>query len=106
VRVLAVTSTTRDPSMPEVPTLVEQGFAGFEARVWMGLFAPAGTPPEIIAKLHGAVLKAAGTPEYAAKLAAAASVPWLGSGDDLHTFLAEDIQRWAVIVKEAGVKPD
>jgi len=106
VRVLAVTSTTRDPAMPDVPTFIEQGFPGFEARVWMGFFAPAGTPPDVVAKVNEAVLKAAATPEFSARLAQAGSAPWLGSGEDLRRFLAEDIQRWAVIVQAAGVKAD
>ena len=106
VRVIAVTSTARDPGMPDVPTVIEQGIPGFEARVWMGVFAPAGTPADVVAKVHGAVIKSASTPEFAAKLASAASVPWLGTGEDLRSFLAEDIQRWAVIVQQAGVKPD
>jgi len=106
VRVIAATGTARDPALPEVPTLIEQGVPGFEARVWMGLFAPAGTPPDVVAKLHEAVMKAAGTPEFNAKLAMAASVPWLGSGEDLRNFLVADIQRWSVIVQQAGVKAD
>jgi tripartite-type tricarboxylate transporter receptor subunit TctC len=106
VRVIAVTSTTRDPAMPDVPTLLEQGFPGLEARVWMGFFAPAGTPPDVVAKLADAVAKAASTPEFSAKLASVGSVPWQGSGEDLRRFLAADIQRWAVIVQQAGVKAD
>lgn len=106
VRVIGVTSTARDPAMPEVPTLVEQGIAGFEAVVWMGLFAPAGTPPDILGRLQEAVVKAASTADFSAKLAAAASAPWLGNGEDLRKFLAADIQRWSLIVQQAGVKAD
>jgi tripartite-type tricarboxylate transporter receptor subunit TctC len=106
VRVLAVTSAGRDPALPEIPTLIEQGYPGLEARVWMGFFAPAGTPPDVLAKVNEAVLKAAGTPEFNAKLASVGSVPWLGSGDDLRKFLAADIQRWSVIVQQAGVRAD
>jgi tripartite-type tricarboxylate transporter receptor subunit TctC len=106
VRVIAVTSAVRDPAMPDVPTVIEQGIPGFEARVWMGLFAPAGTPADVVARVRDAVNKAAATPEFAAKLASAASVPWLGTSEDLRGFLSEDIQRWAVIVQQAGVKAD
>jgi tripartite-type tricarboxylate transporter receptor subunit TctC len=106
VRVIAVTSTARDPGMPDVPTVIEQGIPGFEARVWMGLFAPAGTPADVVAKVHDALNKAVAAPEFTTRLASAASVPWLGTGEDLRTFLADDIQRWAVIVQQAGVKPD
>jgi tripartite-type tricarboxylate transporter receptor subunit TctC len=106
VRVLGVTSTGRDTVLPEVPTIIEQGIPGFEARVWMGLFAPAGTPPDVQAKLHDALVKAASTPEFGAKLQAAGSTPWLGSGEDLRKFLVEDIQRWAAIVQQAGVRAE
>ena len=106
VRVIATTGTARDPSMPDVPTLIEQGFPGLEARVWMGFFAPAGTPRDVVAKVQDAVSKAANTPEFGAKLASAASVPWIGTGEDLRKFLADDIQRWSVIVQQAGVKAD
>jgi tripartite-type tricarboxylate transporter receptor subunit TctC len=106
VRVIGVTSTTRDPSMPEVPTLIEQGIPGFEAIVWMGIFAPTGTPPEVVAKLQEAVTRAASTPDFSAKLSASASSPWLGTGEDLRRFLAADIQRWSGIVQQAGVKAD
>ncbi|CAN5306064.1 tripartite tricarboxylate transporter substrate binding protein [soil metagenome] len=103
VRVLGVTSLTRDPSMPDVPTLVEQGMAGFEALVWMGVFAPVGVPPDIVARLHAAASKAVKTQEFGAKLAAAASVPWSGTSEDLRRFLVADIQRWSAIVQQAGV---
>jgi len=106
VRVIAVTSAARDSALPEIPTLIEQGYPGLEARVWMGFFAPVGTPPEVLAKVNEAVLKAAGTPEFSAKLASVGSTPWLGSGEDLRKFLAADIQRWSVIVQQAGVKAD
>ena len=106
VRLLGVTSTQRYPAMPEVPTLNEQGLTNFDARVWMGLFAPIGTPPDIVARLHDVAFKVVGTPEFAAKLAAAGAEPWLGSSDDLRKFLAGEIARWAVIVKQAGVQPE
>jgi tripartite-type tricarboxylate transporter receptor subunit TctC len=106
VRVLGVTGAQRYAGMPDVPTLGEQGVANFEPRVWMGLFAPAGTPPDILARLNEAVIKVASTAEYAAKLAAVASEPWLGSGEDLRKFLVADIARWTAIVKEAGVRAD
>lgn len=92
--------------MPDAPTLIEQGVPGFETRVWMGLFAPAGTPADVIAKLHQATMKAAATPEFATKLAASASVPWTGTPEDLRKFLVADIQRWSVIVQAAGVTAD
>ena len=106
VRVLAVTGRERYAGLPEVPTLGEQGVPNFDPRVWMGLFAPAGTPADIVARLGDAVQKVAGTPEYAAKLAGVASEPWLGSSDDLRRFMIADIARWTLIIKEAGVQAE
>jgi tripartite-type tricarboxylate transporter receptor subunit TctC len=106
VRLLAVTGNQRYAGTPEVPTLGEQGVPNFDPRVWMGLFAPAGTPPEVITRVGEAVVKVAGTPEYAAKLAAVASEPWLGTSDDLRKFMVADIANWTQIIKEAGVQVD
>ncbi|MDB5947476.1 MAG: hypothetical protein JWQ33_2502 [Ramlibacter sp.] len=106
VRLLGVTSSQRYASMPEVPTLAEQGIANFDTRVWMGLFAPAGTPPDVVARLNDVVSRVAATPDFAAKLAATASEPWIGSSEDLRKFLAADIARWTLIVRQAGVQPE
>lgn len=106
VRVIAVTSPQRYPALPDVPTFVEQGLPSINSQVWMGLFAPVGTPSHIVARLDAAVTQAASAPEFARSLANAGAAPWLGSSDDLRRFLAADIARWAVIVKAAGVQPD
>ena len=89
-----------------MPTLDEQGLANFDARVWMGLFAPAGTPPDLISRLQSVAFKVVGSPEFAAKLSAAGAKPWPGTSEDLLKFLASEIARWAVIVKEVGVQPE
>ncbi|MDB5872207.1 MAG: tripartite tricarboxylate transporter substrate binding protein [Ramlibacter sp.] len=106
VRLLGVTGAQRYSGTADVPTLGEQGVPNFDPRVWMGLFAPAGTPADIVVRLNEAVIKVAGTPEYATKLAAVASEPWLGSSEDLRKFLVADIARWTLIVKEAGVQAE
>ena len=106
VRLLGVTSPQRYAGMPDVPTLQEQGIANFETRVWMGLFAPAGTPPEIVARLNEVVNKAAATPEYAAMLVRVAAEPWSGSSEDLRTFMVADIAKWTAVIKQAGVQAD
>ena len=94
VRVLAVTSAQRYSALPEVPTFIEEGRPSVDSRDWRGLFAPAGTPVAVIARLHDAVSKAVAAPEFARDLANAASEPWVGTSDDLRRFLATDIVRW------------
>ena len=106
VRVIAVTTPQRYSGMPEVPTLAEQGVANFEARVWMGIFAPAGTPAEIVARVNEAVTKVAAGPEFSARMTAAGGESWTGSSEDLRKFLVADIARWAEVVKAAGVQPE
>ena len=106
VRLLGVTGPQRYASQTEVPTLDEQGMKNFDAQVWMGLFAPSGTSPDLVSRLQGVAFKVVGSPEFAAKLAAAGAEPWLGSSEDLRKFLASEIARWAVIVKEVGVQPE
>ena len=104
VRLLGVAAAKRYPGMPDVPTLAEQGAPGVEAVVWMGMFAPAGTPAPVIARLNEAVLKSASTPEFAKKLEHAASDVWTGSPDDLRKFLTADIQKWTAVIQSAGIK--
>jgi len=104
VRLLGVAAAKRYPGMPDVPTLAEQGAPGVEAVVWMGMFAPAGTPAPVIARLNEAVLKSASTPEFAKKLEHAASDVWTGSPDDLRKFLMADIQKWTAVIQSAGIK--
>lgn len=106
VRLLGVTSSQRYAATPEVPTLAEQGLANFETRVWMGLFAPAGTPPDIVARLNEVVNKVSATPEFTAMLVRVAAEPWVGSSDDLRKFVVADIAKWTVVIKQAGVQAE
>ncbi|HUD33313.1 MAG TPA: tripartite tricarboxylate transporter substrate-binding protein, partial [Variovorax sp.] len=106
VRVLAVTSPRRHPSLPDVPTFAEQGLPAVDSRVWMGLFAPTGVPEDIVALLNRTVRKAASTPEFARILTGAGSEPWVGGSDELRDFLTADIARWATIVQEVGIRPE
>jgi len=106
VRLLGVTSPTRLASTPDLPTFQEQGLPGFEARVWSGLFAPAGVPREVIARLNEAVNQILQTPDYQAFLRNAGSEPAGGSADGFNKFLAAEIAKWAVVVKDSGAQID
>ncbi len=101
---VAVTTSKRSPALPDVPTVAEQGIKGADTGAWLGLFAPAGTPPAIVARLNAAIDKALQVPEVREKLLAAGSVPAGGTSDAFAKFLAVDYPKWGQIVKASGVK--
>ena len=100
---LAVTSAKRDPVLPDVPTVAEQGLAGFEALAWWGVFAPAKTPPEIIARVNTELSKIFSTPAVRERLTGQGMNLSLSSPDALGKFLDEQISRWSKVIKEHGI---
>jgi tripartite-type tricarboxylate transporter receptor subunit TctC len=103
VRPLAVTTLTRTAVLPEVPTIAEQGFPGFEATAWHGLVAPAGTPKPVIARLHQALVVALRDPGLLKQLSDL-GIDLVGSSPaEFHAYLARDIPKWAAIAKAAGI---
>jgi tripartite-type tricarboxylate transporter receptor subunit TctC len=75
-------------------------------KIWGGLFAPAGTPAPIVERLNKEMNKIVGSPEFGKLLEATAAEPWTGSSAELHDFLASEIARWRVVVRDAGVKAE
>jgi tripartite-type tricarboxylate transporter receptor subunit TctC len=106
LRILAVSSANRLPSIPDVPTVAESGFPGFETGSWQGILAPPGTPPEIVAKLGGEVQKILATPEMKEKLSAQGADVRVTTGPELAGFISKERDRWAKVVKEAGIKAE
>ena len=106
LRALAVSSAQRAASMPGVPTLAEAGVPGFDVTVWFGLLAPAGTPPEIIQKLHADVGKVLATPALAERLNAAGLEVTTSRPAEFATLLRTEVGRWGEIVKQANIKFD
>ena len=106
VRAIGVASDVRSPLTPGIPTLVEQGVPAFRAVVWSGLFAPAGTPPDAVAKLNAIVNQALHEPGFAAQMRAQGGEPTGGSGAAFGTFLQEEIKRWAGAVAHSGATVD
>ena len=106
LRALAVTSTTRAPALPDVPTMVEAGVPNFEASSWFGMLAPAGTPPDIVARINGDVAKWLATPEAREKMMAQGAMAIGGSPDDFARHIAAETAKWAKVVKESGAKVD
>jgi tripartite-type tricarboxylate transporter receptor subunit TctC len=103
VRALAVTSSKRSPALPEVPTLAESGFPGYEFVTWQGLFVPAGTPPEALKKLETALSHALSGAEVQARLQQAGSVELPRSGAEFGRYYLADVERWARLVKSGKV---
>jgi tripartite-type tricarboxylate transporter receptor subunit TctC len=104
MRALALASGTRAPQLPSVPLLRHEGVEGGEADAWVGLWAPAATPPAVIDKLSSAVLAALKKPEVvdaATKLGMAVN---LRDPKALDAFVADEIRKWAAVVKAANVK--
>ncbi len=106
LRALAVTSDKRAPQLPDVPTLVESGYPGFTFQVFYGVMAPAGTPPERVARLNTAFERALATPAVRDKLAGIGVNVHPGSPDDFGKFLASERSKYAEAVKASGAKID
>jgi tripartite-type tricarboxylate transporter receptor subunit TctC len=106
LRPLAVAAMTRLPLFPDVPTLNESGFAGFESYTIYGLLAPARTPRPIINKLHGELVKIIKSPESVARLAGVGAIPVANTPEEFAAVLKKEVEKWGKIVRENGIKPD
>ena len=104
VRGLAVTSVKRVASMPEVPTVAESGFPGFEDYTWVGVFAPSKTPPDVVNFLNTEIGKILRTPDFQAKLAGVGFEPVGGTPKEAGDYLKSEITKWSKIIKETGTK--
>ncbi|MEO8133238.1 MAG: tripartite tricarboxylate transporter substrate binding protein [Betaproteobacteria bacterium] len=106
VRPLAVTSLTRVPSLPDVPTFDESGFKGFEATTFTGLFAPAGTPKDVIAKLASALARAVQDKDVAAKFAQQGAEARASPPDAFFEYLKVEDTKWTPVIRRANIKAD
>ncbi|HSS27989.1 MAG TPA: tripartite tricarboxylate transporter substrate binding protein [Usitatibacter sp.] len=106
LRALAVTSPKRLASFPNVPTVAESGYAGFEAATWSGLVAPAGTAPAIIQKLNAAAARALASPAMQKQLADEGSTPLGGTPAQFASFLKTEHAKWGAAIRDAHIKLD
>jgi tripartite-type tricarboxylate transporter receptor subunit TctC len=106
LRPLAVTSLERARAFPELPTVAESGYPGFEVSMWQGLLAPARTPTTIVRKLHLETVKALALPDVRAKLADLGVEGIGNSPDEFAAAIRSEIPQWAKVIKESGMKPD
>jgi tripartite-type tricarboxylate transporter receptor subunit TctC len=105
-RAIAVTAPKRIESLPDVPTIAELGFPGFDAATWSGLVAPAGTPQPIVDRLNAEVNKALKTKDMQQKLRDEGSTPLGGTPKQFAEFLRSEHAKWGAAVRDAGIKLD
>ena len=105
-RGLAVTTERRSSVAPDVPTVAESGLASFDVSSWQALVVPAGTPKDVIERLHAAVLKALASPELKQQFAAQGAEPSPSTPQRLEEYIRAEITRWQQVARDAGVKPE
>lgn len=103
LKAIAVTTAERSSTLPELPTVAESGMPGYELTPWFATFAPAGTPPEIIEKLHGAMIRAMDS-ERVKEIFATIGAEYIGSSpEELASYLAAETEKWGKIIEETGL---
>jgi len=103
VRALATTGLQRSSGMPNLPTVNESGVPGYEATIWLGIMAPKGTPQEIVDKLNAEIGKIIAKPEIRDAWAKQGAVPMTMTPDQFGAYLKQDIEKWAKVIKTAGI---
>jgi tripartite-type tricarboxylate transporter receptor subunit TctC len=106
LRGLAIGSARRSTFLPDVPTVAESGFPGFEAVGWIGVAAPSKTPPAVLDKLNAEIRRIINTPEMKERLATLAFTPVGDSRDEFDRFIKSEIARWGKAVRESGAKAE
>jgi len=106
LRALGVTGSKRAPGAEDIPTIAEAGVPGYEAVQWYGLLAPAGTPRDIITRLHGATVKALQNPEVRQRLLNDGAEPVGSSPEEFAAYLRSETAKWAKVIQAAGIKPE
>jgi tripartite-type tricarboxylate transporter receptor subunit TctC len=105
IRIIAFTSLERFPLMPEIPTVNESGYKGFDSTQWLGLLAPRATNPEIVQRMHAETVKALALPDVKERLATAALQPVGNTPQQFAGVIKSEIDRWEKLAKELGLQP-
>jgi tripartite-type tricarboxylate transporter receptor subunit TctC len=106
LRALAVTTAKRSPIAPDVPTLAEAGLAGYEIGSWQGVFAPAGTPVDVVKRLNTEIVKIINMPDVREKLVGLGAEPVGNTPDEFAALVKGEVVKWAAVVKQSGARVD
>lgn len=106
LRAIAITSPQRSPLLPDVPTVIESGYADFDVQSWFGLAAPAGTPAAVVNRLNTELAKVLAMPDVKKRLAEMGATPAGGTPADMRKFAGAEIKRWNAVVKASGAKAE
>jgi tripartite-type tricarboxylate transporter receptor subunit TctC len=106
LRPIAVANRVRASALPGIPTIAEAGVPGYEASAWYGLFAPAGTPPAVVARLNAEAVKALNRADVREKLSVLGAEPGGNSPAEFSAFIASEAAKWSKVVREAKIKLD
>jgi tripartite-type tricarboxylate transporter receptor subunit TctC len=106
VKAIAVTSASRSPAAPNIPTIAESGLPGFEATSWFALYAPAGLPRDVQARINAETARVMALPDVKEKLSSLGLEVATGTPEALAAFMQAETAKWAKVVKESGAKPD
>lgn len=106
LKAIAVTTTKRSAALPQVPTVAESGLPGYEATAWSMLMAPVGLPKPLAARIHESTVRLLDSPDVRKRFAADGGEATSSTGEQAGRFLRDEIQRWAKVIKDAGVRSD
>jgi tripartite-type tricarboxylate transporter receptor subunit TctC len=106
LRAFGVSSAQRTTVAPSIPTIAESGVPGFEVVQWFGVLAPANTPPDIIAKVHGAVVRAVQDPAVRERFVNDGAEPIGSTPEEFAAVIRADLAKWAKVIKEADIRLD
>jgi tripartite-type tricarboxylate transporter receptor subunit TctC len=106
LKALAVSSRTRTPSAPEIPTVEEAGVPGYEVNVWFGVLTVAGTPVEVVQRLNTEIVKILNSADVKDRFGKVGVDVVAGTPEHFARFLRSEVERWAKVVKDAGIRAD
>jgi tripartite-type tricarboxylate transporter receptor subunit TctC len=106
LRALAVTSAKRSGALPDIPTIAEAGLPGYDSTQWYGVLAPAGTPHEIVARLHAEIVRALRLPDVRERLAADGAEAVGSTPEEFAAFIQSEIEKWTAVARSAGIRPE
>ncbi len=106
LRALGVTSAKRAAGAPDIPTIAEAGVPGYEATQWFGMLAPAGTPPDVVNRIHKELVRVLDDAQMRERFAADGAEPVGSTPEQFHAYIRAETAKWANVVKQAGIRPE